>query len=76
MHELVKNADARGGSHVRAKWWRGNRCDEVRCRLVATQLAIGVRLDVSQSTPALIASRLLLAIASLHIDEHGSTTGL
>ena len=44
--------------------------DEVPCRLVATKLAIGERLDVTQSTPTLMVAWLLLAIASLHVDEN------
>ena len=44
--------------------------DEVRCRLVAAQLAIGARLDVTQSTPPLMVARILLAIKSLHVDEN------
>ena len=46
MYELVQNADARGGAHVHTKLLQ----DEVGCRLVATQLAIGERVDVAQRT--------------------------
>ena len=45
MQELVESADARVGSHVHFEV-----VDEVRCRLVATQLAIGEKLDLTQST--------------------------
>ena len=45
MCDLVKNADARGGGHVRVRWLQDHKGDEVRCRLVAKQLAIGKRLD-------------------------------
>ena len=64
------NADARGGCHAHAKWLQDHESDDVRCRLVATQLAIGERLEVTQSTPPLMVARLLLAIASLHVDEN------
>ena len=40
MYELVKNADARGGFRVHAKWLQGHKIAEVRCLLVATQRAI------------------------------------
>ena len=60
----------RGGSDVRAKWLQDHKGEEVRCRRVATQLAIGGRLDVTQSTPPLILAKLLLAIASLQADEN------
>ena len=69
MYELVKNADAHGG-YVHAKWLQDHKGDEVRSRLVATQLATGERLDVTQSAPPLRVARLLLAIASLHVDEN------
>ena len=68
-YELVKNADALGGSHVHAKWLRDHKRDEIRCRLAATQLPIGERLDVTQSTPPSMVARLLLAMTSLHADE-------
>ena len=48
MYELVKNANALGGSHVHAEWLQDHKGDEVRCRLVATQLTMGERLDVTQ----------------------------
>ena len=70
MYELAKNANARGGSHVHAKWLQDHKGDEVRCRLVATQLALGERLDVTQSTPPLMLAWLLLAIVSLRVDEN------
>ena len=63
-YEVVKNAVARGGSHVHAKWLQDHKGDEVRCRLLATQLAIGERPDVTQSTPPSMAARLLLSIVS------------
>ena len=44
--------------------------DEVRCRLVAAHVALGERLDVTQSTPPLMVARLLLTIASLLLDEN------
>ena len=69
MHEFVKNADASGGSHVDAKWLQDHKGDEIRCRLAATQLAIGETLDVTQSTPPLMVARFLLAIASRHAQE-------
>ena len=51
-------------------WWEDHKGDEVRCRLVATQLAIGERLDVMQSTPPLMVARLFLAIVSLRVAEN------
>ena len=33
-----KERDARGGSHVHAKWLQDHKGDEARCRLVTTQL--------------------------------------
>ena len=36
---------------------------------VASQLAIGERLDDTQSTPPLMVAMLLLATASLHVDK-------
>ena len=70
MYELVKTADARGGSRAHAKWLQDHMGDHVRCRLVATQLAIGEKLDVAQCSPPLMVARLFLAIASLHVDEN------
>ena len=43
--------------------------DDIRCRLLATQLAIGGWLYVTQSTPPLMVARVLLASASLHVDD-------
>ena len=70
MYEFVKNADARCGSHVHA-WLQDHSCDEVRCRLVAIQLDISDRLDVTQSTPPFLVARFLLAIDSKHVDDKG-----
>ena len=70
MYDHLKNADVIVGSYVHMKWLRDHEGDEVRCRLVATQLAICERLDVTQSTPPLMVARLMLAIASLHADEN------
>ena len=70
MCELVLNADARGGAHVHAEWFQDHKGVKVRCRLDATKLAMGERLDVTQSTAPLMVERLLLASASLHADEN------
>ena len=66
----TSSSDARGGSHVHAKWLQDHTEKEFQCRLVATQLAIGEGLDVTQSTPPLMEARLLLSTASLRVDEH------
>ena len=70
MSSSDKNADARGVSHVHAKRLQDGKGDEFRCRLVAMHLAIGERLNVTQSTPTLRVARLLMATASLHVGEH------
>ena len=46
MHELVKNADARGGSHANAKMLQDH---------------LGEKLHVTQHTPPMMVARLLLA---------------
>ena len=48
---LLNLRDARGGCHVRAEWLQDHKGDEVRCRLVATQLAIGEKGTSRRSTP-------------------------
>ena len=70
MCEFAKSADARDGSHVYAKRSHEQNGDVVRCRLAATQLAIGDSLDVTQRRPPLMTARVLLATASLYVDEH------
>ena len=57
MYELAKHVGPRGGSHVYAKWLQDSKGDDVE------------RLDVAQSTPPLMVAKLLLATASLHVDE-------
>ena len=54
MYELVKSADARGGSHVHAWWLQDNSGDEGQY--------------ITQSTSRLMVARLL-ASASRHVDE-------
>ena len=70
MYELVKNTDACGGSYIHVKWFQGHREDDVRCPPQATELATGERLDVTQSTPSLMVAPLLLATASLRVNEN------
>ena len=41
MYELVKTVDARGGYRVHEKGLDDPKGDEVQCRLVAAQLALG-----------------------------------
>ena len=74
MYDVVKNEDAKGGSHVHAKWLQDVKGEEVRCRLVATQLAIGERLDVTQSTPPLMIARMLLSFALRHTSTRATST--
>ena len=57
-------------ARLHAKQLEDNHEDEVGCRLVATQLAIGERLNVTQSTQPLVVARLLVAIVPPRVDEN------
>ena len=70
MYEFAKSADARDGSHVYAMRSHEQNGDVVRCRLAATQLAIGDSLDVTHHRPPLMTARVLLATASLYVIEY------
>ena len=72
--ELAKDDSTRSGPQVQGKWVQDTKGDEVQCRLVAKQLAIGERLDDTQSKPPLIVAWRLWATASLHVDELGCRT--
>ena len=60
----VLNSEAVGGVHVKGDWVEDNKGDVVRSSFVVKQIAYDYRDDVSQSTPALLALRMMLAFAS------------
>ena len=62
--ELLKSA---GGPRVPFEVVARPQSDEVRCRQVATQLAIGEKLFVAQSTPPIKVAKIMF---SLHADEN------
>jgi hypothetical protein len=64
--EEVPNGSARSeGKHVQGGWVEDyKKFPDVRSRFVAKQIAYGQREDVTQSTPALMVFRLLLALAA------------
>ena len=61
--ELNSQADG-GAAHVKGDWAEDNWGDVVRSRFVVKQIAYDYRDDVSQSTPALLVFRMMLALAS------------
>lgn len=65
-HRVVEEVPNGGdGKHVQAGWVEDYKpYPEVRSRFVAKQIAYGQREDVTQSTPALLVFRLLLALAA------------
>ena len=64
VKEDVLNSEAVGGVHVKGDWVEDNKGDVVRSRFVVKQIAYDYRDDVSQSTPALLVFRMMLAFAS------------
>ena len=64
VKEDVLNSEAVGGVHVKGDWVEDNKGDVVRSRFVVKQIAYYYRDDVSQSTPALLVFRMMLAFAS------------
>ena len=64
VKEDVLNSEAVGGVHVKGDWVKDNKGDVVRSRFVVKQIAYDYRDDVSQSTPALLVFRMMLAFAS------------
>ena len=64
VKEDVLNSEAVGGVHVKGDWVEDNKGDVVRSRFVVKQIAYYYRDDVSQSTPALLVFRRMLAFAS------------
>ena len=64
VKEDASTSDARGGVHVKGDWVEDNKGDVVRSRFVVKQIAYDYRDDVSQSTPALLVFRMMLAFAS------------
>ena len=64
-HELAKDDSTRSDPRAHAEWLQDHKGGEVQCRLVATQLTVGERLDATQSKPPLNAR----AMTSLVVDE-------
>ena len=63
VKEDVLNSEAVGGVHVKGDWVEDNKGDVVRSRFVVKQIAYDYRDDVSQSSPALLVFRMMLAFA-------------
>ncbi len=64
VKEDVLNSEAVGGVHLKGDWVEDNKGDVARSRFVVKQIAYDYRDAVSQSTPALLVFRMMLAIAS------------
>jgi hypothetical protein len=64
VREDVLNREAVGVLRVKGDWVEDNRGDVVCSRFVVKQIARDYRDDVSQSTPALLVFRMMLAFTS------------